>query len=238
VLVRLSALLGQRDRATPSRAEGPASRRDRSIHAAYCYRRAAVAWLVHPCGLLLQTHSSSGVVGPSMPPIATDTQQQWCGRSIHAAYCYRRTAAVAWSVHPCGLLLQTHSNGVVGPSMRPIATDAQQWRGQSIHEAYCYRRTAVAWSVHPCGLLLQTHSSGVISPSMRSIATDAQQWRGRSIHAAYCYRRAAVAWSVHQCGLLLQTCTRGAVQQSTRPIAIGALVEQPGGQRTGSALLF
>ena len=66
-----------------------------------------------------------------MRPIATDTQQ-WRGRSIHAAYCYRR-AAVAWSVHPCGLLLQTHSSGVVGPSMRPIATDTQQWRGLTIH---------------------------------------------------------------------------------------------------------
>jgi len=80
-----------------------------------------------------------------------------------------------------------HSSGVVGPSMRPIATDAQQWRGRSIHAAYCYRRTAVAWSVHPCGLLLQTRSSGVVGPSMRPIATDAQKWRGLSIHAAYCY---------------------------------------------------
>jgi len=177
VLVRLSVRLGQRDRATPSHAEGPASRRDRSIHAAYCYRHTAVACSVHPCGLLLQTHSSSGVVSPSM---------------------------------------------------RPIATDAQQWRGRSIHAAYCYRHTAVAWSVHSRGLLLQTHSSsGVVGPSMWPIATDAQQWRGRSIHAVYCYRRAAVAWSVHPCGLLLQTRS-----------AVGALVEQPGGQRTGSALLF
>jgi len=30
----------------------------------------------------------------------------------------------------------------------------------------------------------------------------------------------------------------GTVWQSTRPIAIGAAVEQPGGQRTGCALLF
>ena len=54
VLVRPS--VRQRDRATPSRAEGPASRRRRT------------------CGLLLQTRSS-GVVGPSMRPIATDAQQ-------------------------------------------------------------------------------------------------------------------------------------------------------------------
>ena len=88
----------------------------------------------------------------SMRPIAT-AAQLWRGRSIHASYCYRR-AAVAWSVHPCGLLLQTCSSGVVGPSMQPIAADVQQWRGRSIHAAYCYRRAAVAWSVHPCGLLL------------------------------------------------------------------------------------
>jgi len=50
---------------------------------------------------------SSGVVGPSMRPIATDTQQ-WRGRSIHVV----------------------------------IATDTQQWRGRSIHVAYCYRRAA------------------------------------------------------------------------------------------------
>jgi len=120
-----------------------------------------------------------------MWPIVTDTQQ-WRGRSIDAAYCYRHTA-VAWSVHPCGLLLQTHSSGLVSPYMRPIATDTQQWCGRSIHAAYCYRHTAVAWSVHPCGLLLQTHSSGVVGASMRPIATDAQQWRGRSIHVAYFY---------------------------------------------------
>jgi len=94
---------------------------------------------------------------------------------------------VAWSVHPRGLLLQTHSSGVVGPSTRPIATDTQQWSGRSIHAAYCYRRTAVAWSVHPRGLLLQTHSSGVVGPPTRPIATDTQQWRGQSIHAACCY---------------------------------------------------
>ena len=98
------------------------------------------------------------------------------GRCVHAAYCYRR-AAVAWSVYPCGLLLQTRSSGVVGLPMRPIATDAQQWRGRSIHAAYCNRRTAVAWSVCPCGLLLQPRSSGMVGPSMRPIATDAQQWR-------------------------------------------------------------
>jgi len=39
---------------------------------------------------------------------------------------------------PCGLVLQTHSSGVVGPSMRPVATDTQQWCGLSIHVAYCY----------------------------------------------------------------------------------------------------
>ena len=39
-------------------------------------------------------------------------------------------------------------------------------------------------------------------------------------------------------GLLLQTRSCGVVGASTRPIAIRALGEQPGGQRTGSALLF
>jgi len=39
----------------------------------------------------------------STRPITKDAQQ-WRGRSIHAAYCYRR-AAVAWSGNPCGLLL-------------------------------------------------------------------------------------------------------------------------------------
>jgi len=86
-------------------------RRDVVVHAAYCYRRAAVAWSVHPCGLLLQTAALAWSVHP-------------CGLLL-------QTAAVAWLVHPCGLLLQTRSSGVVGPSMRPIATDAQQWRGRS-----------------------------------------------------------------------------------------------------------
>ena len=36
----------------------------------------------------------------------------------------------------------------------------------------------------------------------------------------------------HPCVLLLQTRSSGAVCLSTRPIAIGAMVEQPGGQRT------
>jgi len=76
------------------------------------------------------------------------------------------------------------------------------------------------------------------SSSTRPITKDAQQWRGRSIHAAYCYRHTAVAWLVHPCGLLLQTRSNGVVWQSMRPIAIGAVVELPGGQRTGSALLF
>ena len=164
-----------------------------------------------------------------MRPIATDVQQ-WRGRSIHAAYCYRR-AAVVWSVHPGGLLLQTCSSGVVSTSTRPIATDAQLWRGRFIHAAYCCRRTAVAWSVHPRGLLLQTRSSGVVSTSRRPIAADAQQWRGQYIHAAYCYRHTAVAWSVHPRGLLLQTRSCCVVWQSTRLIATGAVVEQPGGQR-------
>jgi len=66
---------------------------------------------------------------------------------------------------------------------------------------------------------------------MRPIATDAQLWRGRSIHAASCYRRAAVVWSVLPCGLLPQTRSSGVVGPSMRPIAIGAMVEQPGGQR-------
>jgi len=70
-------------------------------------------------------------------------------------------------------LLQTRSSGVVGPSMRPIATDAQQWRGRSIHAAYCYRRAAVVWSLHPCGLLLQTRSCCVVWQSTRPIATKA-----------------------------------------------------------------
>jgi len=109
----------QRDRATPSRAEWPVSRRRR------------------PCGLLLQTHSS-GVVSPSMRSIATDAQQ-WRGRSIHAAYCYRR-ATVAWSVHTCGLLLQTSSSGVVGPYMRPITIapmGREQPGGQRIQALPC-----------------------------------------------------------------------------------------------------
>jgi len=41
-----------------------------------------------------------------------------------------------------------------------------------------------------------------------------------------------------QCGLLLQTRTSGVVCPSTRSTAIGAVVEQPVGQRTGSAFLF
>jgi len=36
----------------------------------------------------------------------------------------------------------------------------------------------------------------------------------------------------HPCGLLLQARSSGAVCLSMRPIAIGAMVEQPGGQRT------
>jgi len=60
----------------------------------------------------------------------------------------------------------------------------------------------------------------------------------RCIRAAYCCRHAVVEWSVYPCGLLLQTCSCGVVGPSTRPIAIGVMVEQPGGQRTGSALLF
>jgi len=77
--------------------------------------------------------------------------------------------------HPCGLLLQTRSSGVVGPHMQPILTDAQQWRGRSIHAAYCYRHAAVSWSVHTCALLIQTCSSGMVSPYMPPIATDVQQ---------------------------------------------------------------
>jgi len=120
-----------------------------------------------------------------------------------AAYCYRR-AAVAWSVHPRGLLLQTRSSVVVGSSTRPISTDAQQWRGRSIYAVYCYRcasvswsvhlrglllqpRSSVVWSVHLRGLLLQTRSCGVVGTSTRPTVTDAQQWRGLTIHATYCY---------------------------------------------------
>jgi len=77
--------------------------------------------------------------------------------------------------HPCGLLLQTRSSGVVGPHMQPILTDAQQWRGRCIHAAYCYRHAAVSWSVHTCALLIQTCSSGMVSPYMPPIATDVQQ---------------------------------------------------------------
>jgi len=103
--------------------------------------------------------------------------------------------------------------------------DANSCRGTRrdvvVHAAYCYRLAAVAWSVRPCGLLLQTRSCGVVGPSMRPIATDAQQWRGRSTHAAY----------------LLQTRSSGVVGPPMRPIAIEAMVEQPGGRRTGSALL-
>jgi len=53
------------------------------------------------------------------------------------AYCYRR-AAVAWSVHPFGLLLQMHNSGMVGPFTRPIATEAQLWHCVTIHTVYCY----------------------------------------------------------------------------------------------------
>ena len=108
--------------------------RGRSIHTAYCYRRAAVSWSVHRCGLFLQPRSSVA----------------W---SVHLRDHYSR-AAVAGTVRPCGLLLQTHSSGVVGPSTRPIVTDAQQWCGRSIYAAHCYRRAAVAWSVPLRGLLL------------------------------------------------------------------------------------
>jgi len=73
---------------------------------------------------------------------------------------------------------------------------------------------------------------------------DAKSCRGTCVttwsvhHAANCYRCAAVVWSVHLRGLLLQTSTGGVVSQSTQPVAVGAVVKQPGGQRTGSALLF
>ena len=70
---------------------------------------------------------------------------------------------------------------------------------------------------------------------------DANSCRGTRrdvvVHAAYCYRLAAVAWSVRPCGLLRQTRSSGVVGPSMRPIAIEAMVEQPGGRRTGSALL-
>jgi len=42
---------------------------------------------------------------------------------VHAAYCYSR-AAVAWSVHPCGLLLQMRSSVTICPSTRPVAIGA------------------------------------------------------------------------------------------------------------------
>jgi len=63
-----------------------------------------------------------------MRPIATDAQQ-WRGRSIHAAYCYRPQHWHGRCIH-------------AACCYRP-----QQWRGWSIHAAYCYRRAAVAWSV-------------------------------------------------------------------------------------------
>ena len=98
-----------------------------------------------------------------MLPIVTD-QQQWHGLFIYAAYCYRH-AAVAWLVYPCGLLRQTFSSSVVGPSTQLIASDAQQWHGRFIHAAYCYRCAAVAWSVHPRCLLLQMRRNGVTEKS-------------------------------------------------------------------------
>jgi len=158
----------------------------RSIYAAQYHHHAAVPWLEQLRGQMLQTHSSSGVVGPSMRSIATDAQQ-WCGRSIHTANCYR-CASVSWSVHLRGLLLQTRSS--VAWSVHP--------RGLLLQP-----RSSVVWSVHLRGLLLQTHSSGVVGPSTRPIVTDAQQWCGRSIYAAHCYRRAAVAWSDNPRDLLL-----------------------------------
>jgi len=77
---------------------------------------------------------------------------------VHAVSCYRHTA-VALSVHPCGLLLQTHSSGVVSTSMRPIATDTQQWRGHYIHAAYCYRHAAVEWLVQQSSVTISTKCS-------------------------------------------------------------------------------
>jgi len=119
------------------------------------------------------------------------------------------------------LLLQTHSSGVVSPSM---------WLLLQTHSSGVVGPSM--W------LLLQTHSSGVVGPSMRPIVTDAKQWRGQSINAAYCYRRTAVAWSVHPCGLLLQTHSSGVVVPSMWPISIGAVVKQLGGQWIGFAMLF
>jgi len=71
VLVRLSVLL---------RAEGPrdanscrGTRRDVVVHAAYCYRLAAVAWSVHPCGqLLLRLWSNNRVADVQALPCLND----------------------------------------------------------------------------------------------------------------------------------------------------------------------
>ena len=51
----------------------------------------------------------------------------------------------------------------------------------------------------------------------RRLVVQRNMRRDVVVHAVYCYRRAAVVWSVHP---------------------IGAMVEPPGGQRTGFALLF
>jgi len=49
-LVRASVRLGAEG---PRDAKSCRGTRDVVVHAAYCYRRAAVAWSVHPRGLLL-----------------------------------------------------------------------------------------------------------------------------------------------------------------------------------------
>jgi len=111
---------------------------------------------------------------------------------------------------------------VIGPSTRPIATDAHLWRGRSIHTAYCYRRAAVSWSVHRCGLFLQPRSSVAWSVHPHGLFLQPRSCVVWSVHLRDHYSRAAVAGTVRPCGLLLQTHSSGVVGTSTRPIVTDA----------------
>jgi len=134
----------------------------------------------------------------------------------------RDTQAVA-----CLTINSRHTAG--GRARKLIVYDAL------VHQIFIARRYASAVyilcdspvSVRPCVWL------GAEGLSDAKSCRDPR--RDVIVHAAYCYRRTAVAWSVHPCGLLLQTRSSGVVGPSTRPIAIGAMVEQPGGQRTDLA---
>ena len=101
-----------------------------------------------------------------------------------------------------------------------------------LYQIFIARRYAstvyiVLWpSVRPSVHLVRGRGTGRCQVVQRDPRRDVV------IHASCYYRRAEVARSVHPCGLLLQARRSGAVCLSTRPIAIGAMVEQPGGQRT------